>query len=66
MAIPNLPTRNPMDMALAPYIHIVKGVIFVVDLLVAVRLLVENHHVYSSLPEGAKMGMFSRTKYYCR
>jgi hypothetical protein len=62
MAIPSRPTRNLMGMALVPYIPIVTGAIVVVDLLVAARLLVENHHVYSSLLEGVKMGMSSRYK----
>jgi hypothetical protein len=56
MAIPNLQTRIPMDMALVWHTPIATAVTTDADLPAVARLPVENHHAYSSLLEDAKMG----------
>ena len=53
----NLQFRNLTDMAPVPRTHVATEVTAVADLLTAAHLLVESHHVYSSLLEGARMGM---------
>ena len=57
MVIQSPQFRNLTDMALVLHTHIAMEVKAVADLLAAARSLVESHLVYSSLLEGARMGV---------